>query len=102
MNENSGKSVSVTGGGSGVGITALIDGEVNIATASREMNAKKSKPLKKNGINPVENAIAYDGITVVVNPANPVSNLPLTSCAVSTMGASATGRMLAVKINRLQ
>ena len=37
MNENSGKSVTVTGGGSGVGIAALIDGEVNIATASREM-----------------------------------------------------------------
>ncbi|HII92846.1 MAG TPA: phosphate ABC transporter substrate-binding protein, partial [Methanosarcina sp.] len=37
MAENSGKSVTVTGGGSGVGIAALIDGEVNIAPASREM-----------------------------------------------------------------
>jgi len=75
MNENSGKSVSVTGGGSGVGIAALIDGQVDIATASREINANETEAAKKNGINPVEHSIAYDGITAVVNPANPVSEL---------------------------
>ncbi|RPJ65556.1 MAG: phosphate ABC transporter substrate-binding protein, partial [Alphaproteobacteria bacterium] len=75
MNENSGKSVTVTGGGSGVGITALIDGEVDIATASREMKADEIKSAEAKGINPVEHTIAYDGITTVVNPANPVSNL---------------------------
>ena len=75
MNENSGKSITVTGGGSGVGIAALIDGEVDIATASREIDANETEAAKKNGINPVRNDIAYDGITVVVNPANSVSNL---------------------------
>ena len=75
MNENSGKSVSVTGGGSGIGIAALIDGQVDIATASRQIDANETEAAKKNGINPVENVIAYDGITVVVNPANPVSSL---------------------------
>ncbi len=75
MNESSGKSVSVTGGGSGVGIAALIDGQVDIATASREINANETEAAKKNGINPVEHSIAYDGITAVVNPANPVSEL---------------------------
>ncbi|MDP4197813.1 MAG: PstS family phosphate ABC transporter substrate-binding protein [Bacteroidota bacterium] len=75
MNENSGKSVTVTGGGSGVGIAALIDGEVNIATASREIDANETEAAKKNGINPIETSIAYDGITVVVNPANSVSSL---------------------------
>ena len=53
------KSVTVTGGGSGVGIAALIDGEVDIATASREMKAEEIEAAKANGINPVENTIAY-------------------------------------------
>ena len=75
MNENSEKSVTVTGGGSGVGIAALIDGEVDIATASREMKTDEIKAAKAKGINPVEHTIAYDGITVVVNPKNPVSKL---------------------------
>jgi phosphate transport system substrate-binding protein len=75
MAANSGKTVTVTGGGSGVGITALIDGEVNIASASREMKPDEIDTAKKNGINPVEHTIAYDGISVVVNPQNPVSNL---------------------------
>jgi phosphate transport system substrate-binding protein len=75
MIENSDKSITVTGGGSGVGITALIDGEVDIATASREIKAEETEAAKANGINPVETTIAYDGISVVVNPENPVSEL---------------------------
>jgi phosphate transport system substrate-binding protein len=75
MNENSEKSVTVTGGGSGVGITALIDGEVNIATASREMKPDEINAAKAKGINPVEHTIAYDGISVIVSPKNPVSEL---------------------------
>jgi phosphate transport system substrate-binding protein len=75
LKENPGKSVSVTGGGSGVGIAALIDGQVNIATASRDMDANETQAAQAKGISPVETVIAYDGITVVVNPANSVSSL---------------------------
>lgn len=75
MNESSGKNVSVTRGGSGVGIAALIDRQVDIATASREITSNETESAKKNGINPVEHSIAYDGITAVVNPANLVSEL---------------------------
>lgn len=75
MNENPNKSVTVTGGGSGVGITALIDGEVDIATASREIKNEEVEYARANGINPVEHVIAYDGISVIVNPQNPVSEL---------------------------
>jgi phosphate transport system substrate-binding protein len=75
MTINSGKSATVTGGGSGVGIAALIDGQVDIATASREITSNETESAKKNGINPVEHSIAYDGVTAVVNPANPVSKL---------------------------
>jgi phosphate transport system substrate-binding protein len=75
MLENPDKSVTVTGGGSGVGITALIDGEVDIAAASREIKAEEIEAAQSNGITPVETTIAYDGISVVVNPGNPVSEL---------------------------
>jgi phosphate transport system substrate-binding protein len=75
MTANPEKSVTVTGGGSGVGITALIDGEVNIATASREMKPDEIDAAKAKGINPIEHTIAYDGISVVVNPSNSVSSL---------------------------
>jgi len=69
------KSVTVTGGGSGVGIAALIDGEVDIATASREMKAEEIEAAIANGINPMEHTVAIDGISVIVNPENPVSEL---------------------------
>jgi phosphate transport system substrate-binding protein len=75
MNENSGKSITVAGGGSGVGIAALIDGYVDIATASRQIDTNEIEAAKAKGINPVENIIAYDGITVIVNPANSISSL---------------------------
>ena len=75
INESHGKSVSVTGGGTGVGIAALIDKGVDIATASREMTTDEIKKANANGINPVKHVIAYDGITVVVNPKNPISKL---------------------------
>lgn len=75
MNENSGKTVSVIGGGSGVGIASLINGQVNIATSSRKMTSEEIKVAKAKGINPIKRTIAYDGITVVVNPSNPVSKL---------------------------
>ena len=75
INESNGKSVSVTGGGTGVGIAALIDKGVDIATASREMTADEINKANENGIKPVKYVIAYDGITVVVNPNNPISKL---------------------------
>lgn len=75
MKENSGKTISVTGGGSTVGIEAFINGRVNIASASREMTSQELKAAKAKGIKPVKHVIAYDGVTVVVNPANKVSKL---------------------------
>lgn len=75
MFENPDTTVTVIGGGSGVGIAALIDGEVDIAMASREMKASELENAQANGINPVEHVIAWDGIAVVVNPDNPLSDL---------------------------
>jgi phosphate transport system substrate-binding protein len=69
--------ISVTGGGSGTGIAALINGTINIANASREMKPEEIAAAKANGITPVELVVARDAIAVVVNPANPVSRLTL-------------------------
>ena len=69
--------ISVTGGGTGTGIAALINGTVDIANASREMKKEEIADAQKNGINPVQHVVARDAIAVVVNPTNPVSQLTI-------------------------
>jgi phosphate transport system substrate-binding protein len=69
--------ISVTGGGSGTGIAALVNGTVDIANASRKIKEEETAEATKNGINPVEHIIARDAIAVIVNPENPVSELTL-------------------------
>ena len=69
--------ISVTGGGSGTGIAALINGTVNIANASRKISADELAQAQAKGIQPVEHIIARDAIAVIVNPENPVGQLTL-------------------------
>ncbi len=69
--------ISVTGGGSGTGIAALINGTVDIANASRKMKSEEVERARANGIEPVEHIVAGDAIAVVVNPTNPVSALTI-------------------------
>ncbi len=69
--------ISVTGGGSGTGIAALINGTVQIANASREMSPEEIAEARKNGRDPVRFTVARDAIAVVVNPGNPVPELSL-------------------------
>jgi len=77
MKGNEGIDVSVTGGGSGTGIAALINGTTDICAASRKMKEKEIKLAEKQKITPVEHVVARDGIAVVVNPENPVKELTL-------------------------
>ena len=70
-------SISVTGGGSGTGIAALLNKTVDIANASRQMQAEEIKQAKANGFDPVEFVIARDAIAVIVNPTNPVGQLTM-------------------------
>jgi phosphate transport system substrate-binding protein len=69
--------LSVTGGGSGTGIAALINGTVTIANASRAIKEEERQQAEANGIEPVEFVVAKDAIAIVVNPANLVSQLSL-------------------------
>lgn len=75
MKKNSGMQVSVTGGGSGTGIAALINGTTDICASSRDMQQKEKDDAKSKNINPVEKIIAYDGIAVIVNPDNPIKEM---------------------------
>ena len=69
--------ISVTGGGSGTGIAALINGTVDIANASRSIKEEEIEEANTNGVEPFEIIIARDAIAVIVNPENPVSELTL-------------------------
>jgi phosphate transport system substrate-binding protein len=67
--------VSVAGGGSGVGINAVVNNEVQIGNASRAIKSKEISSARANGVNPVEYAIAVDGLCVITNSSNPVKRL---------------------------
>jgi phosphate transport system substrate-binding protein len=69
--------ISVTGGGSGTGIAALLNKTVDIANASRKIKDEELNEAKSNGVEPVEHIIARDAIAVIVNPQNSVSQLTL-------------------------
>lgn len=69
--------ISVTGGGTGTGIAALMNGTVDLASASRKIKAEELQEAKSKGIQPMEFVIARDAIAVVVNSENPVSELTL-------------------------
>ncbi|MDD5687098.1 MAG: PstS family phosphate ABC transporter substrate-binding protein [Elusimicrobia bacterium] len=75
--ENPGENISVTGGGSGTGISAFVNNSCDIVSSSRKMTAEETALAVKNGITPKEYAVALDGIVVVVNPNNPVKKLTL-------------------------
>jgi phosphate transport system substrate-binding protein len=77
QNEHTDVSISVTGGGSGTGIAALINKTVDIANASRKIKPEEIAQAKTNGVDPVEHVIALDAIAVIVNPENPISQLTL-------------------------
>jgi phosphate transport system substrate-binding protein len=70
-------SLSVTGGGSGTGITSLLNGTVDVANASRAITPAEIQTAKTNGFVPVEFTVARDAIAVIVNPGNPVQHLSL-------------------------
>lgn len=69
--------ISVTGGGSGTGFTALINGTVDIANASRQIKDLEIEMAESAGFTPYEITVANDAIGVIVNPENPVSELTL-------------------------
>jgi len=74
---NPGLLIAVTGGGSGTGIASLINGTVDIANVSRQMEEGEIAAAEANGIVPMEFVVAIDALAIIVHPSNPVSQLTL-------------------------
>ncbi len=79
-------SLSVTGGGSGTGLAALINGTTDIANASRPISQEELAKARANGIEPVELVVARDAIAIVVNPDNSVDRLSLPQLSAMYQG----------------
>ncbi len=77
MKEHPDVKITISGGGSGNGIKALIDGTTDIADSSRFIKDKEVKLAVENGRYPVPFAVAYDCIVPVVHPSNSIENLTL-------------------------
>lgn len=75
MNEYPSASITVTGGGSGVGISALMEGTTDLAMASRRIKFSEKMKMKQAKHRPEEVIVAYDALAVIVNPENPVNRL---------------------------
>jgi len=69
--------ISVTGGGSGTGISSLINNTVDIANASRQIKQVEINNARANGVDPIEYVVARDAIAVIVHPDNPIDQLTL-------------------------
>ena len=73
--------VSVTGGGSGTGIAALINGTVDLANASRKIKDKEMALAKKRGNNPVQHIVGYDALAVFIHQDNPMESISIEQLA---------------------
>jgi ABC-type phosphate transport system substrate-binding protein len=77
MRINAGINISVSGGGSGNGIKAIIDGTTDIADSSRFIKDKEIKLAMEKGVLPVPHRVAMDCVVPVVHPANPLKDISM-------------------------
>lgn len=75
MAKNKDARIAVTGGGSGVGISSLINGTADIAMASRDIKKSEVEQAAAKGIKADEITVGFDGITLIINKGNKVQNL---------------------------
>ena len=69
--------INLTGGGSQVGINALVDGICDIAMSSRDLKEEEKQKLSKRRAEAKGHIVALDGIVPIVHPTNPVKNLTI-------------------------
>jgi phosphate transport system substrate-binding protein len=78
MKHHSGTVIQVTGGGSGTGIAALVNGSTDIAQSSRPMKPSEAEQVRnKFNVEVIETPVALDGLAVYVHESNPVNELTL-------------------------
>ena len=73
--------VAVSGGGSGTGISALINGTVDLANSSRKMKDKEKELAIGNGVTPVEHVVGFDALAVYLHHDNPAESLSIAQLA---------------------
>jgi phosphate transport system substrate-binding protein len=77
MGKNPGEVIQVSGGGTGTGIAALLNGAVDVCEASRDMKKEEYELAEQKGIHPYRISVALDGIALYVHKDNPVQQLTL-------------------------
>ncbi|MDR0940932.1 MAG: PstS family phosphate ABC transporter substrate-binding protein [Bacteroidales bacterium] len=75
MTVDSSITITVTGGGSGVGIAALLEGTTDLAQSSRKIKFDEEQKLEDAGKHAVEAIVAYDALAIVTHPSNIVNRL---------------------------
>ena len=105
-------SIQVNGGGSGVGIASLIDGNCDLANASREIEPKETARVKaKRGVNPKTYVVGYDALAIYVHKDNPMDSISIDELAEiygdggkivnwSQVGAKIPGKGEIVRVSR--
>ncbi len=73
--------VAVSGGGSGTGISALLNGTVDIANSSRRIKDREAQMAEQKGIEPTEHIVGYDALAVFVHKENPIKGISLAKLA---------------------
>jgi phosphate transport system substrate-binding protein len=86
MKENPEVSISLSGGGSGNGIKAIIDGTTDIADSSRFIKGKEVTLAVEKGVYPVPFRVAYDCIVPVVHASNPIKDITMDQLKAIYMG----------------
>ncbi len=99
-NVDPGVTVAVMGGGSGTGISALINGTVDIANSSRKLKPEEFAEARKRGIEPVEFIVGYDALAIYVHKTNPLEFVTIAQLAdiYGVGGAAETWDALGVTI----
>ena len=77
MGKTPGAAIAVLGGGSGTGITGLINQTCDIASHSREWKPKEIDQAWEKGVSPRFFVVAVDGLSIVVNEKNPIEQLTM-------------------------
>lgn len=78
--------ISLSGGGSGDGIKALIDKSTDIANSSRDMKPEEVKLARERGVDPAAHRVAIDAIVPIVHPTNPITDLTIEQLSLIYQG----------------
>jgi phosphate transport system substrate-binding protein len=73
--------IAVSGGGSGTGISSLINGTVDLANTSRKMKDREIALAQKNGVTPVKHIVGQDALAVFIHKNNPLNEINIAQLA---------------------